>query len=772
MTNAPGAPTTEFKGLAAIDADLVFGAEAAYADLSSLPQGHPLAAAVPRREAGLLLDSSWTCGGGPRTNDSVYDGETFDARRKTPGWSKSGWTPPSELEWGSAIAALPFAKDIKVQAQSQPPIKDMLVYSAVNMTKATSMNYTYRFDFGQNTAGAVQIALPDGLPSGFTLTIVHAEAIMHPPYGDLDGTVYVGNLRSAKQTDTYIHDGSSNATHNFGEATQHGFRYALVTASGPGASTWTPDPSFIQAVHFRTGINIRGKVSVQDAAQLIDKVHHACQMVEANNAMGVVSDCPQRDERKGWMGDSALSTESFFLNFNAWSLFPGWVANMRASQINPYSPSHGNAVGDTVPISFGGAVGDPSWQTAYPTAIKTIFENTGDMRLPTAYSQPIAGYIHDLAAAANSTGIGKMFAHYGEWVTPPAYPTSVNSPTQGPKPPTALISAYNFIGDLDTAAMLSTAIGDSASAASYRSLAAYYRLGFQSAFWDDSIQAYGAGGGNRDGLQTSTAIALARGGIAPSGSYEEKAFGSLVNDIVNTHNESVSVGITGNKVLWRVLTDMGRSDLAVTLLQQFEYPSFGFMIQGGPNGYEPATTMWELWSAPLSGPGMNSRAHHMFSSVDMTFYNYVAGVQQAPGSLGFAKTQYRPRITRDARIAGATATIPTLRGDATITWANGTAQAALVAAGTPAHPDVPQVSAGQFSLTATLPVGGGTLGAVHIACPAAGCDGVSISCNGHSVWAAGKFVPGVSGVTSAAIDGSEVVFQVGPGGEFAFESQA
>lgn len=169
-------------------------------------------------------------------------------------------------------------------------------YTPVNVTKATSMDNTYRFDFGQNIAGAVEVVIPPNTPSGFTLTIVHAEAIMHPPYGDLDGTVYVGNLRSARQTDTYIHDGSANRTHSFGEATQHGFRYALVTASGPGSDSWKPPSVFIRARHFRTGISIKGDVKVHDAAQLIDKVHHACQMVEANNAMGVVSDCPQRDE--------------------------------------------------------------------------------------------------------------------------------------------------------------------------------------------------------------------------------------------------------------------------------------------------------------------------------------------------------------------------------------------------------------------------------------------------------------------------------------------
>jgi len=271
----------------------------------------------------------------------------------------------------------------------------------------------------------------------------------------------------------------------------------------------------------------------------------------------------------------------------------------------------------------------------------------------------------------------------------------------------------------------------------------------------------------------STTVALARKGIAPSASIEQEAFDSILNDIVHTHDMHHQIGITGNKFMWQLLTDMGRSDIAVTLLQQRDYPSFGFMIEGGKDGYEPATTMWELWTAPLSGPGMNSRAHHMFSSVEMTFYNYIAGIQQSPGSVGFAVTQFRPRITRDARIGGATSTIPTMRGPASITWSNGTTQAAMAASGVPVHSKVPQVASGQYIVKVDLPKGGGTNGEVSILCSSvSSCSAAAISCNGHTVWSAGKFVAGAAGVNSATVVGDEVVFQVGPGGSFSFQSQA
>jgi len=121
VTNAPGAPTPEFAGLSTLDADLVFE--------------DSQAVSLPKREEGTVLTSQWTCGGGPRTNDSVYDGEVYDKRRETKGWTQAGWVPPSGLGWQDAIAALPFAKDIALQAQMQPPIKDMQVFAAINMTQ-------------------------------------------------------------------------------------------------------------------------------------------------------------------------------------------------------------------------------------------------------------------------------------------------------------------------------------------------------------------------------------------------------------------------------------------------------------------------------------------------------------------------------------------------------------------------------------------------------------------------------------------------------------
>lgn len=469
----------------------------------------------------------------------------------------------------------------------------------------------------------------------------------------------------------------------------------------------------------------------------------------------------------GWMGDSALSTESFFYNFDMPALFMQWVQNIRDQQVNPFQPSHGNSVGDTTPLTFGSAPGDPSWQTAYPTAVSQIWHFAGDRRLLGSILTPLHQYASALSAAANSTGLGRMFARYGEWVTPPTVlPTSPSDSTQGPKPPKSLVSAFNFISDLDRMVELSAAAGDAAAAEQYVAEAAARRVEFDDAFWDWTINAYGAGFADRDGLQVSNVLALALGV-----KHAEDALLSTVYDIEVAHAGKLAVGISGSKNLFRQLTLHGYTDLAVDLMLQREYPSFGFMIDGGTHGYEPATTLWELWTAPVSGPGMNSRAHHMFSAgPEMWFYEHVAGLGlQCGGQVGFGCLRIQPRVTAQARIPWANATVPTMRGLATVAWANGTSVAAAQRLGGQAAAHAANglhALEGQLVLNVRLPVGGAV---AEVVVPAAATGpGLQIAANGVLVWADGEFVPGCAGVAGAsAVDGG-VEFQVGPGGDFEF----
>jgi len=95
------------------------------------------------------------------------------------------------------------------------------------------------------------------------------------------------------------------------------------------------------------------------------------------------------------------------------------------------------------------------------------------------------------------------------------------------------------------------------------------------------------------------------------------------NHKISSKGNHVSTGIVSTAQIYPVLSDNGHHDLAVEMISSTTYPSYGYMFT---NPYENATTIWELWDAPMEGPGMNSRNHHMYAPVGAWFYSHLAGI--------------------------------------------------------------------------------------------------------------------------------------------------
>ena len=168
----------------------------------------------------------------------------------------------------------------------------------------------YVVDFGQNTAGWVQLKVR-GAKKGSKVTIKHAEILMHPPYGAHDGTLYYGNLRKAQATDTYVAKGDAGGEVYEPRFTQHGFRYCEVTGL---ATPLLASDIIMYEVH--SDLAQTGHAEFSNA--LYNQIQHNCVWGQKSNLMSVPTDCDQRDERRGWMGDAALTAEEATYNFGAW----------------------------------------------------------------------------------------------------------------------------------------------------------------------------------------------------------------------------------------------------------------------------------------------------------------------------------------------------------------------------------------------------------------------------------------------------------------------
>lgn len=143
-----------------------------------------------------------------------------------------------------------------------------------------------------------------------------------------------------------------------------------------------------------------------------------------------------------------------------------------------------------------------------------------------------------------------------------------------------------------------------------------------------------------------------------------------MRSITTANGYHATTGIIGMKYMLEALSHLGRADVGVMMLQQTEYPSFGFMLD---NPYEPATTIWELWDAHHQGPGMNSRNHVMFGGpVGGWLYKFVGGVRPSevvgPATAGYKEAVFAPPLSACMPLERAATSILTPQGRVGMVW--------------------------------------------------------------------------------------------------------
>jgi alpha-L-rhamnosidase len=248
--------------------------------------GNPTAKAVLKYTAGgktttVVTDGSWSAGNSPVLMDSEYNGVTYDANQETEGWdtadcaSCASWKPVA-----AGGAAAPKLANTSLSSASFAAVSVMHKFTAKWMREPSPGVYV--FDFTQNIAGWVKLKITGS--KNTTVTLRHAEALMHPPYGPRDGNIYVGNLRSAKATDTYILKGDQDGEEFQPVFTQHGFRYVEVTITG------TDDPipptlDMLEAINIRSGMEQTGTAAFSDL--MLNQVQHNILWGQADNLMMV-----------------------------------------------------------------------------------------------------------------------------------------------------------------------------------------------------------------------------------------------------------------------------------------------------------------------------------------------------------------------------------------------------------------------------------------------------------------------------------------------------
>jgi alpha-L-rhamnosidase len=568
----------------------------------------------------VVTDDSWKVAAAPIVRSDIYGGEVYDARLESAGWEKIGF---DDATWKPATVA--DAPSISVSSQIASPARIVDTLAPKSVTPVA--NGAYIFDMGQNMVGWATLKVKGA--AGTRIRLRFAE-ILQP-----DGTIYTENLRNADATDVYVLRGGGEETFA-PHFTFHGFRYVEVSGY-PGTPT-------LNAIKGQVVSSVSGGpvARLATSSDLVNRMWSIGLWGQRGNFLSIPTDCPQRDERLGWMGDAGVFWRTGAYNFDVAAFSEKFIQDIVDAQ-GPHG-EFTNVSPNTMPSDDESArmVGAPGWGDAgiivpWTTWIQygdkaAIEENWGAMQ---RWMEFIRSKNPDFL---RKNGVGPNFA---DWLAPDE---NTNKDL--------LATAYwALIANM--MAQMAHAVGKDSDAKHYDEVVQSIRVAFQKAYINQD-------GEVGTGTQTSYVVALYTGMVPPS--LEAAVVDKLVKNI-EARSWHLSTGFLGTPFLLFTLTDHGRADVAYRLLLNDTYPSWGYMLSKG------ATTWWERWNGDTGDPAMNSYNHYAFGSVVAWVYRYAAGIDTTPDSPGFKEIVIHPHL--DARMTSARAEYDSVYGKIVSDW-NGT----------------------------------------------------------------------------------------------------
>ncbi|MGO8698297.1 MAG: glycoside hydrolase family 78 protein [Limisphaerales bacterium] len=558
----------------------------------------------------IVSDNTWNVTtNGPIRANNEYDGEAYDARMELEGWNGPGF---DDSQWSRARIVAPPGGVLA--AQMIEPIRVTQTLRPVSMTAVSAG--VYIFDFGQNMAGWCRLRVRG--PAGSEVSLRHAETLK------ADGTLYLDNIRSAKVTDAYVLKGKGMEVHE-PRFTYHGFRYVEMTGF-PGK----PSLSCLEARVVHDDLESAGDFACSNP--LLNRIYRNVLWGVRGNYRSIPTDCCQRDERQGWLGDRSAESKGETYMFNTAPLYGKWLRDMADAQ------KENGSVPDVCPAYWPIYSDNVTWPSSTVIIPGTLRDQFADQTvMATHYASAkrwidfMSGFLQDGIIARDS---------YGDWCVPPEEQKLIHSNDPKRKTDKALLATAYFYYDLCLMRQCADLLGKPADAQPFASQAARIKTAFNARFLKPEAGQYD------NGTQTSCVLPLAFGLVPPE--YQQRVFDHLVNKIAQESQGHIGTGLIGGQWLMRVLSDNGRSDLAYTIATQETYPSWGYMISKG------ATTIWELWNGNTADPAMNSGNHVMLvGDLGIWLYEDLAGIKPDPERPGFKHIVMRPEPVGDLRFVKA-----------------------------------------------------------------------------------------------------------------------
>lgn len=558
----------------------------------------------------------WKYSLSPITFNSIYGGESYDARLEQHGCCKAGF---DDSGWRKAVVTegpkgrltpqtvQPVCIMERYGIKSWKPIPADSLASASKSTKREIHPSAFVADMGQNLAGFPEITVSG--KRGQKVTLIVAENLTRQGACDQRQTG-----RQHYYEYTLKGDGTDETWHP--HFSYYGFRYIQVEGA---VLEGQPNPDGLPVLKRLNSCFIYNSAeevsSFECSNPLFTDTHRLIERAERSNMQGVLTDCPHR-EKLGWLEQDHLCGPSLLYNYDMTRYAPKVIRDITDTQ------KADGMVPTTAPqyISFGNLFDDsPEWGSTLVILPFMYYDQYGDSTLITDNYESMRRYVDYLTTRADngiiSHGLGDWY-DYGPWRAG----FSKNTPVP-------LVATAHYIFDLQLLVRAARMTGRTADAGKYSALLDKTVESFNREFFKPDSCTYGTGS------QTSNALPLYLG---LTGGNKQGVLASLVNDI-KEHGNRLTTGDVGNRYLFQTLAQNGLNELLYTMLNHYETPGYGFQLHNG------ATTLTEQWD-PNQGSSLN---HFMMGQIDEWLFKTLAGIQNQPGTHGLRHLLIQPTLVGD-----------------------------------------------------------------------------------------------------------------------------
>ncbi|MEE9432591.1 MAG: family 78 glycoside hydrolase catalytic domain [Melioribacteraceae bacterium] len=540
---------------------------------------------------------------GPIRKNNEYDGEFYDARMELDGWSKINF---DDKDWMDAeLVTKPGAKLIS-QPNEQIEITEELSPIAVNEIEPGK----YIFDMGQNMVGWAELFVNG--TRGDVVTLRFSETLND------DGSLFLDNIRTAEVTDTYILKGDEAESWE-PSFTYHGFRFVEMIGY-PG----TPTLASIKGKVVHDALEVTGKFECSNP--LINQIYKNAYWGIRGNYRSIPTDCPQRDERQGWLGDRAAASRGESFIFDISKLYNKWNSDIRDAQ------RESGSIPDVAPSYWPFYNDNTTWAGTYLFVSDMLYNQYGDLQTIKTHYPTMQKWIEYMSEFLIDDIMPKDT--YGDWCVPPEDVKLIHTADPLRTTSAEYIGTAYFYYELKMMEKFARLLDKKKDELNYSASAEKIKKAFNKKFFDKQTIQYS------NNSHTVNILALIFKLVPPE--YEKQIVTNLLQKILGMSNNHIGNGIIGGQWLMRTLTNNGHADVAYNLASQKTYPSWGYMIEQG------ATTIWELWNGDNGNPAMNSGNHVMLlGDLIIWFYENLAAIKTDSDQPAFKHITMKPQVLGD-----------------------------------------------------------------------------------------------------------------------------